>query len=500
MLQYGIKQPLRFYQKLEHQNRYRKGAAAKVFKLLAPTNRLLPFQLKRAATLLPIQSIKYVSVVDGSSTELLASLDSGELQTFAFQTYDYLVHFGIEDLGLTMPEGEYYLEVTDSVNTWYSEVIQVTDFDADDLTANSCVVTKLTYYDTCDVADIFYRTQAFGGPQYKNIVYLDVDIGKPEYDYNEEGDEDGEGRFEADYKRLEKQYLLQGVFPEYMVDALTLIPLHIGKTGVVEVLTQRGYAGEVDRITVSPQWQGDLGLWALTDILFSTEFVVKANCCDALDVPVTGCLRNYTRAEATVTTGSVDYLAFQYTDAVTGNKVDLLDGQRILATVSGGTELRTYDAANSQYVTVGAPAAGSAVQDENLARLDGETPVTSAEGTLFVDRYVFYSNGQPLYTTAVSIFTDAYDQNAGQRLLTGQAFTDSLVSVYVTTGTDDVLVATLTGAEFNANGAYYSTPAGATGVYIESVGLSCVLGTSATSAYTFAGVGSGSIGSTFAVG
>lgn len=368
-LHYGIHQPLRLYEKRAHQNRFRKDGGVKAFRLLMPVTHLLPFQIKRPAGLFGIQSINLVSLDGQTTIDLFSELEPGELVKYAFASYDYLIHFGSLAHGANVPEGEYDLEISDGVNVWYSEVLTVRDFDPNELNPNGCAVTKITWYDTCDVADIFYRTSLFGGPQYKNILYLDVDVAKPEYNYNEEGDENGEGVFEADYQKLEKQHGLQTVLPEYMVDAVTLLPLHVTKTGTVEVLTARGYTGEVNRISVDPKWQGAIGTWALTDILFSTEFVVKSNCCDFLDAPLTTCVRTYDRVEATLQATGADYAAFQYTDARDGvTKIDLADGDRVMSVSSTGARtMKAYDAANAQYVDV-AGIEGRAVQDENLAK------------------------------------------------------------------------------------------------------------------------------------
>lgn len=343
-LKYGIKQPLRIYEHLSHQNRNRKNANSSVFELMCPTHMLLPFQIIRPASVGSITSIRLVeSANPGNVLELINSIQASDIDVIPFDTFDYLVHFGTQNHTANIDPGRYYLQIQDISRTWYSEEITFKEFRED--LSDGCAITKITYWDTCDIADIFYRTQSTSGKQYKNILYLDIDVSNPEYEYDEEGDNDAEGNFIPEYKRLGKQYQLERVFPEYMVDALTTLPLHIGPTGTVEVLTDRGYTGEIAEVSVSPEWQGKTSRWALTEILFTTEFVVKVGCCDALEVPITECLRNYTSFVAKIVENSTDYNNYQYTSAgAGGGTVPLVDNDLVLIELlGGGYELKRYN-------------------------------------------------------------------------------------------------------------------------------------------------------------
>ena len=65
--------------------------------------------------------------------EILSDLAADEVKNFAFGTYDYIVHFGSTAHTATIPEGDYYLKITDGTNTWYSEIITFRNFDPVDL-------------------------------------------------------------------------------------------------------------------------------------------------------------------------------------------------------------------------------------------------------------------------------------------------------------------------------------------------------------------------------
>lgn len=490
-LEYGIRQPLRFYEKLEHQNRFRKGGNAKVFKHIAPTNYILPFQIKRTAGLFPITGLKYIFVKDGSEIDLFTALGSNQLEKYAFADYDYLVHFGDEPHAAIIPEGEYYLEVTDSVNTWYSEVLELRSFDPNDLSLSDCVPTKIVYWDTCDVADIFYRTVEYGSvigaKQYKNIIYLDIDVGKPEYEYSEEGEEDGLGNFNPDYKKLEKQYILQGVYPEYFVDALALIPLHIGGSGVVEILTSRGYTGVVDRFTVTPEWQGDLGVWALTDLIFSTEFIVKTNCCGSLDVPMTRCLRGGHEFVATILEGSPNYINFEYTDASDGvTKIPLQDTDKVLIHLTTGIRvMRQYNEPNGTYDPV------------PLIVLNGQSAIDLNQLNSNSGNAYYFKNSLG-YSINPVIDSHGVDAITGEYRIEGVSHNAAIVQVIAqTNNSNNQLVATLSGEQYVSNGVSFDLPAGVQSLFIRALGLNCILGDS--NSINFNGINSMSIEGDFII-
>lgn len=458
-LHYGIKQPVRFYNSLNQQNRFRKGAGATVFKLISPNDYILPFQIRRPAGVMPITVFKYVSVEDGSEINLLTAIASFELETFPFSDFDQIVHYGSESHSAIVPEGDYYLEVSDGVSTWYSEVISVIDFDTT-LQTSSCVLSKIEYWSTCDIADVYFR----GAKQYKNIVYLDLDIGKPNYPYNEEGTQDAEGNFKEDYKRLDKQYFIQGVFPEYFLDAITQLPLYTGTTGTVEITTHRGITGDVDTIAVNPEWQDDYGVWAKTDILFVTEYIFKANCCDSEEQLFSKCIRQSLPVVATVVENSSDYNNFEYTSASDGSKIPFQDGDRLLVLLSSGDAVyREYDETGSQYTTpLAIFSKGDVLEDQNELNGNSLAPV------------IYYYKKQ----TGNAFASEPKIISLTGTLVTGEVFNGTAVNVIALGPFGEQSLGYITGDDFNASGFSFTPIANMTGVKIEVTGLTCNLGES----------------------
>lgn len=502
-LHYGIKQPLRIYESPLHRNKYKVGGEVKHFNLLCPVSMLLPFQIKRPSSVYPIASIKLMDdATDAEVMEILPNLDSDDLEIFVFDEYDYLVHYGQLEHTASIAAGDYYLKISDVANTWYSETIAFRGFDAE--TLGGCALTKLTYYDVCDIGDIFYRTGEISGKTYKNFLYLDIDIGRPAYPISEEGDEDPFGNVQIEYAKVAKQYNLQGVFPEYLLDALVTLPLHlVAKTGVIEILTKRGYAQRITKITIpDPKWQGDDDAIALTDIIFETDQIVKTACCDNLETPTTACLKGAFEVLALQVEGTGNYDNFEYTDSLTSEQVALVHGDRVLVKATGGLiSYRSYKGTgigSPAYVPTSVFANGDGVIDLN--RLKAES------GTIY---YYFKTGANRFYSTPVitSITTPVVISGPNDKVIKGNAWKNCLIEIWENIGGTAVKVGVGTGAQFIGAGIAYSHDPDAAITYIKAIGLNCVLGQSPNKYWaegepsdTAGGIGIMEVGSTFIVG
>lgn len=446
-LEYGLPQPFRIYEKVEFQNRFKLGASTKLFRLYCPSNRLLPFQIKTSASEGAITSINLISVDSGASTPVFGLLPNGQLRSYTVGSSKYFVHYGSSNLSATFDQGEYYLEISNGSSTWYSEVMTMKDFSYD-ITGDSCVLTRIEFWSTCDVDEIFYRGILLGHPQYKNLVYLDVEPGKPNYLYVEEGEEDGNKVFISDLKSLEKEYFLQTPMPEFLTDALSLLPMHVGKKGNIEVLTSRGYLSRVDKVRVEPDWQQEDGAWAMTDLFLITETVLSVNCCPGLeDVTSDGsitadCFDTYTEALATLVGGSLLYNGEHYRPLATGLATPVPEG----AVVITSSILPAY---NIERLTGGvfvdeAPTAGQVYLDLDVYNSDEalDFPYVFATG---VDAE---ASKYPLLTTHVQNPDGSWTTN-------GVCYANCVVDVYQRVNGDNVLITTMPSNTFIASGVTY---------------------------------------------
>ena len=478
-----INQPLRFYTNLEDQLRFESGYSGKTFNLYCPINEILPFQIKKISDYTQINEMKYIAVEDGSEYDID---HSSIVEYFTLNQSDYFVCFG-GATGAILPEGEYYVTIDNGVSTWYSEVLTMRNFDPENL--GSCVMTKITYWDTCDTANILYRT---GANQYKNTIYLDVPFNRPEYSFEEEGEEDGEGRFRPEFIKFTKQYLLQSVFPEYMVDALSMLPLHTSETGVINIESE-GYEGVVDRISVSPEWQGDYGLFALTNILFNVDLVTKTNCCKPKDDFFTGCVRTELEFTASLLEGSTDYVNREYTDAADGvTKVPLADGDLILVEANSDNikSLKQYVISTDSFENYPeyTPSEGSIVTDFNEFNAGAQLGKT----------YYYYGGSiAPGYNTVGVITELCENPETGRYNVKGLIHNLSRVEVYLIVGSQQIKVVSSNSEVFRTTGVDFDILPGAGWVYVEAHGATCKL--SSTGTEEFQGVGYWEIGTEFTV-
>lgn len=131
---------------------------------------------------------------------------------------------------------------------------------------------KLEWWNTCDLGNIYY----LGG--FRNKIYLDAIIGEPSWDELEEGAENGDGLFVQDYFRSKKRYQFKCLVPEYLVDALKLIPAHDNKR---ISYTNGLFNADIDYCQVDVEWQDESnGCLGLVTFAFETgDQVVKTNCC-----------------------------------------------------------------------------------------------------------------------------------------------------------------------------------------------------------------------------
>ncbi len=134
---------------------------------------------------------------------------------------------------------------------------------------------KLTWKNSCDLGNIYYS----GG--FENKLFLDADIGAPDYNETEEGEENDAGIFVKTLEKLQKVNKFQCYAPEYLVDSLKLLPLH---DDVRISFTNGLYSSQIRNIKVEVEWE-DISnqCMALVTVLFEQDDqVVKDSCCTTL--------------------------------------------------------------------------------------------------------------------------------------------------------------------------------------------------------------------------
>lgn len=171
--------------------------------------------------------------------------------------YDTVIFFANGRSKINAAEGQYYLSITSGAFTWYSEVITLVNNIDDYL--------KIEWWDeenlVFDSGTIIYNG-------YKNTLYLDTNIGKPEYKFEEEGTE-RDGYFFAKKQLSEKVYKFVFLAPEFVCDAFRFVRLSDNI-----IIYKNGIEYVVDSLLAEVNWQ-DQGDLADVGVEFRTGTVVK---------------------------------------------------------------------------------------------------------------------------------------------------------------------------------------------------------------------------------
>lgn len=135
-------------------------------------------------------------------------------------------------------------------------------------------IIKIEYWNTCDFADILYQTN------WKQRLYIDTEISRPEYPVEIETNKDGEGNDIPEFQRWQKRYKFKLVMPEFLTDALTLATLHDN----IFITDKFGESAKVivGSFLVSVNWIKDC--YAECEIQFDVDYFIKGTCCDNIEL------------------------------------------------------------------------------------------------------------------------------------------------------------------------------------------------------------------------
>ena len=254
---------LPWYSSIEQQNARKWWIFGKVYPLFTPAGYILPFQL-----ILPhaeSQAIGDIYLYDANTNTSLGnirgSLINGGMQRKAFPElgYDVIVYPGLSAALDDVSEGRYYLRAATDGANFYSDIFTVVN----DIEP----YLKISWWDTedfiMDAGAIVYTS-----PSFKNVLYLQADLAKPEYPFEEEGDV-RDGYFFPVKMISEKRYKFTFLASEYLLDVMRFIRL----SDYVEI-EYRGQKYSADTFLITPEWEsaGDVAVVAAE---FDTASVAK---------------------------------------------------------------------------------------------------------------------------------------------------------------------------------------------------------------------------------
>lgn len=249
--------PLPFYGNIALQNHRKDYAFGQVYPLITYRNMLLPFQVVLAGGT-SVNWVRLYNFNTGKFIDITRSMKENGLTIKSYTGFKLLKYPGILPIVEIKHEGLYYLAILiQGLGTIYSDVFTVTN-NVDDY-------LLLEYYNS-------YNFELKNGivdfsDSFKFRCYLNTQIGKPEYDFEEEATE------RMGYTFIESQiskkiYKFTFLAPEYLCDALRIVRLCENKK-----ITSKLQVYDLTTFSMEPEWedQGDL---AAVECEFETDTVI----------------------------------------------------------------------------------------------------------------------------------------------------------------------------------------------------------------------------------
>ncbi len=258
---------LPFYESLQYQNARKWWIYGRVYPLFCPAGFLLPFQVITEHVANSI--VQFVYLFDANNdtnpvADLTTNVRNGiTKKEFANLGYDVWVFPGQLPVINALLNGRYYIRLQigagSTTITRVSEIFTVVN--------DIQPYLKITWWDvdnfTMDAGTIVYTN-----PSFKNVLYLQADIAKPEYPFEEEG-ETRDGYFFPTKQISEKRYRFNFLASEYLLDVMRFI-----RMADFAEIEYHGQKYSLDTFLITPEWE-DNGDVAAVEAVFDTATVAK---------------------------------------------------------------------------------------------------------------------------------------------------------------------------------------------------------------------------------
>lgn len=249
--------PLPFYDNIALQNHRKDYAFGQVYQLITYRNMLLPFQVVLASGT-SVNWVRLYNFNTGKFIDITHSMKENGLVIKSFTGFKLLKYPGTLPIIGIVHEGQYYLAISISgLGTIYSDLFTVTNRVSDYL---------LIEYSNSYNFELKNGIVDFSD-NFKFKCYLNTQVGKPEYDFEEEATE------RMGYTFIESQvskkiYKFTFLAPEYLCDALRIVRLCDTKE-----ITSKLQTYDLTTFNMEPEWedQGDL---ASVECEFETDTVI----------------------------------------------------------------------------------------------------------------------------------------------------------------------------------------------------------------------------------
>jgi hypothetical protein len=253
---------LPFYENPHELSNERTYAYGEVYPLYTPLGSVPPFQILMphgSETIANVYLRKY-GEEESEATDIEQAMTDSGLRIARYTSYDIVIYPSVAPAGITTEEGRQQVIIELSgggklYSDWFTVVADMSAF------------LQIQWWDIADLVMDGTRIVYVGG--FKNTLWLNTQLGKPEYEFEEEG-ETRDGYFYPEKMISEKKYKCVILAPEYLCDVMRFIRM----SDYVIVKDRWGHNYRCDTFLCTPKWetQGDL---ASVEIEFTCETVAK---------------------------------------------------------------------------------------------------------------------------------------------------------------------------------------------------------------------------------
>ena len=137
----------------------------------------------------------------------------------------------------------------------------------------------ITWWNDTDLGEVLYQTG------YKNKIFLNIEIEKPEYNTTIEAEQNGDNAEITMFRKWEKVRKFEAFMQEDLVDAFSFMAIHDN----IEITLRTGEVLTVQKHTmrVEPSWE-EIGCLAKVTVSFVVDYVTAGSCLE--NMVLGGCL------------------------------------------------------------------------------------------------------------------------------------------------------------------------------------------------------------------
>jgi hypothetical protein len=195
---------------------------------------------------------------------------------------DTLVYCNTASYTSNIPDGEYYYVIQSGSDIYYSEVFKIISLKEIEK------LYKLTWNHDCDLNSAVLYSSSTISCTFENVLYLDANLIKPEYDTIEEAEQNGQGDLIPRFKRWQKNITLEvGKSPKFLTDALSAIFLHDNVTVLEPLNVKQDYQNNLSDVLKVTNDISDILLDCYQSVklkLLLEDKITDTACCNLAEV------------------------------------------------------------------------------------------------------------------------------------------------------------------------------------------------------------------------